>query len=116
MIKEPTSSEDGKQIRTCIKCGDTQTKTVSINGIDCEHDYSNWFTVKQPTLTEEGRQIKTCTKCGNTLMVVLPKLDSSSSSNEKTDSSDCNSTVLSLPLLGILSAAGIVFASKRKHD
>ena len=77
-------------------------RTISLNGIDCEHEYSDWFVVKQPTQTQEGKQIRTCTLCGNTLTQTIPVLteSSSSQSSEEEVAGGCNG-MITLPAIGI---------------
>ena len=57
ITKEPSCTEKGEMIYTCIKCKTTKTKEIAALG----HSYSDEFTVdKEPTCTEVGSKSKHC--------------------------------------------------------
>jgi ribosomal protein S14 len=119
-MKEPTTSADGKQIRTCTTCGVSETRTISINGITCEHEYSDWFIIKKPTQIEEGKQIRTCLLCGNTLTQMIPAIGEGGEDTQTSQievSAGCNA-MLSIPAIGIglLSITTACVLKKRKKD
>lgn len=59
-VTEPTENSMGLMKRQCIRCEETQTKTIPV--LDHVHQYTD--TVTAPTCTEKGYTTHTC-KCGN---------------------------------------------------
>ncbi|MBQ6041986.1 MAG: leucine-rich repeat protein [Oscillospiraceae bacterium] len=57
-----TCETDGKRVRTCSGCGETETEKIAAFG----HSWSDWSTAKDPTCTESGVSRRTCPKCGKT--------------------------------------------------
>ena len=56
---EPTCTEEGEETRTCMRCGETETRAVAALG----HDYVE--TVTEPTCTEKGFTTHKCSRCGD---------------------------------------------------
>ena len=59
-VTEPTENSMGLMKRQCIRCEETQTKTIPV--LDHVHQYTD--TVTAPTCTEKGYTTHTC-KCGD---------------------------------------------------
>ncbi|MBQ7370554.1 MAG: peptidoglycan-binding protein, partial [Blautia sp.] len=51
----------GTQVRTCSRCGETETQTIPATG---QHSWGGWTQTKAPTCAAEGTQIRTCSVCG----------------------------------------------------
>ena len=59
--REATCTEAGEKTRTCSKCNDVQTETVSALG----HDLGALIPSKEPTCTEDGyTEHYHCARCG----------------------------------------------------
>jgi len=71
----PSVDKDGKETRTCTKCGHSEKRALAALGSgdpDCEHAYGEWVITTQPTATQDGGRRRTCTKCGHTQTHTLP--------------------------------------------
>ena len=60
-------THDGKLIRTCSVCGETETITEKALG----HDYHSKVT-KEPTVTQEGIRTYTCSRCNDSYTQIIP--------------------------------------------
>ena len=60
--KAPTCTAAGEEKRTCSKCGNSETRTVSATG----HSWGSWTQTKAPTCSTAGEEKRTCSKCVNT--------------------------------------------------
>ncbi len=57
---EPTCEIDGSRYRTCSKCNETETETISALG----HSYSEeWKTIIKSTCLNDGEEARVCTVC-----------------------------------------------------
>lgn len=70
ILKEATAWEDGKQQRTCLLCGKTETQTIPQT---CQHEYTAWIVTRKPTAWKNGSQTRTCLLCGKTETESIPK-------------------------------------------
>ena len=70
VLKEATKWEDGKQQRTCLLCGETETQTIPQT---CNHSYTTWIVVNKPTAWKEGENARTCLHCGKIETQSVPK-------------------------------------------
>ncbi len=57
---EPGCISDGRQIRTCTVCGETEYQTIPATG----HQFGSWTVDIAATCTENGRNVRICTVCG----------------------------------------------------
>lgn len=71
VTKEPSCTEEGSCLYTCIICGYSYTENIPT----VEHKWGEWKTVKDPTETEMGMQIRTCAVCGMKENSFLPVLE-----------------------------------------
>ena len=131
--KQPTETEYGERIRTCIRCGDTVSELLpktTGGDVNCEHEYSDWYVIKEPTATETGKQIKTCIRCGDTCVEILPLVQDSATSSvdsniESIDSSlgeligdkseGCNASMSGMVLAMTLLGACTIVMKKREE-
>ena len=60
---EATCTSDGKIVKKCSVCGDTQTVVIPKLG----HDLKDKKVTKEATCTEAGSQEGTCSRCGQTV-------------------------------------------------
>ncbi len=65
-VVEPTCTEDGKTVYTCIHCGDSYEEPISAKG----HAYEE--AVTEATCTADGAKVSTCSTCGDVVTEVLP--------------------------------------------
>ncbi|MBR5515726.1 MAG: hypothetical protein IKU52_05945, partial [Clostridia bacterium] len=56
---DATCTENGANIRNCVRCGETESEVISALG----HSWSEW-TKTDATCTENGANIRSCTRCG----------------------------------------------------
>ena len=70
ILKAATAWEDGKQQRTCLLCGKTETQTIPQT---CQHEYTAWIVTRKPTAWKNGSQTRTCLLCGKTETQSIPK-------------------------------------------
>ena len=61
--KKATCTESGSRHKTCSRCGDVVTETISSIG----HTSSDWMTDQEATVYKAGSKHKECTKCGEVL-------------------------------------------------
>ena len=59
VTKEPTC-QAGEEMRTCDRCGYTETREIDPTG---EHSWGDWSVTKEPTC-QEGEESRTCMVCG----------------------------------------------------
>ena len=130
--KQPTETEYGERIRTCIRCGDTISELLpktTGGDVNCEHEYSDWYVIKEPTTTETGKQIKTCIRCGDTCVEILsivqdpqqsvpdiPNVSIDSDIGELVDSvtEGCNASMSGMVLTVTLLGACAIVMKKRE--
>ena len=67
--KYPTCTETGTQVRSCTKCGHTETRSIA----PTLHSYGDWVVTKSPTCTEDGVETRTCPKCNGVETRSIPK-------------------------------------------
>ena len=60
MTTAPTCTEAGVETRTCVACGETETREAAALG----HSLNDWTVTKEPTCTEDGLKTGTCAACG----------------------------------------------------
>lgn len=70
---------DGYTRYTCANCGDSYDENV-IKALG--HAWGDWKTVKEATTSAAGEKQSSCSRCGKTRSEAIPKLESSSSSND----------------------------------
>lgn len=58
-VQDPTCTEQGKEQRTCSRCGKTESKAISALG----HKWGEWKIVKEATPTEAGLRERVCSRC-----------------------------------------------------
>lgn len=74
--------ENGGYTRyTCASCGDSYDEDV-IQALG--HKWGDWETVKEATTSSAGEKQSSCSRCGETRSESIPKLESSSSSDDFT--------------------------------
>ena len=127
-LKQPTETEYGERVKTCLLCFDEVREMLPKTGggdVNCEHEYGDWFVIKQATETETGKQIKTCIRCGDTITEILPAL-SDENVDASMDASDiesiidsaaesCNATIGGMGvMITMLGACAIVM--KKRED
>jgi DNA-directed RNA polymerase subunit RPC12/RpoP len=64
----PTCTEDGYDVYTCTKCGDSYQETRKALG----HAWSEWSIDEPATCTETGKQSRSCSRCGETETQTIP--------------------------------------------
>ena len=52
---------DGREIRTCSRCGETELRLTDATG----HSWSAWSVETKPGCETEGRYVRSCSRCGN---------------------------------------------------
>lgn len=62
ITNEPDCVNGGEEMRRCIMCNVTETRTVDADG----HAWSGWVIISKLTCTTDGVQRRTCTECGVT--------------------------------------------------
>ena len=67
--KYPTCTETGTQVRSCTKCGHTETRSIA----PTLHSYGDWVVTKSATCTEDGVETRTCPKCNGVETRSIPK-------------------------------------------
>ena len=67
--KYPTCTETGTQVRSCTKCGHTETRSIA----PALHSYGDWVVTKSATCTEDGVETRTCPKCNGVETRSIPK-------------------------------------------
>jgi len=60
MAKAASCLEEGSEIRTCKRCGKTETRTVS----KTDHQWSDWHGASAATCGSNGSDERNCTVCG----------------------------------------------------
>lgn len=70
VIKEPTCSENGEQVRFCLKCN---LKEV-LQTAKLDHDYGDWTVTREPTCAYEGSKYRVCGVCGKIDIKPIPVL------------------------------------------
>ena len=97
MLKEPTETEYGERIKTCIRCGDEireKLPKTSGGNVNCQHEYGDWYVLKEPTMTAEGKRIQTCIRCGDTITEILPIIgDETKESIMDSAEENCSSSI-----------------------
>ncbi|MBQ8249019.1 MAG: zinc ribbon domain-containing protein [Clostridia bacterium] len=102
ITKQPTETETGTEIFTCVECGASKTETLAV--LNHTHDYTTWWAddrngythtrfcicgdedteahtfdqgkiTKQPTETETGIKTYTCSECSAEKTETIAKLD-----------------------------------------
>ncbi len=68
VVKEPTCSEEGLIVYTCLDCGETMTEAIPEAG----HVWGEWITVSEPTCTAAGIRVQSCSVCGETVNEEIP--------------------------------------------
>lgn len=58
-MESPTIDKEGRAERTCLKCGETESKTIA--KINHTHTFGEWVVVKEATAEEDGVRERTCT-------------------------------------------------------
>ncbi|MCR4615147.1 MAG: leucine-rich repeat domain-containing protein [Clostridiales bacterium] len=81
---EPTCMAAGAEYKICAVCGESIGEAVTLSKL--AHDFGEWVTVKEPTAYEEGLQERYCKyHCGTKETQVLPKIPTTTVTNEETD-------------------------------
>ncbi len=57
---EATCNADGKIVKKCKICGDTNTQVIPKTN---RHTFGNWVTTKAPTASSDGLETRTCAVC-----------------------------------------------------
>lgn len=57
---EPTCQTEGEATHTCTRCGEAETKALSI----IDHKADGWTIIQEATATMRGIRVKLCTMCG----------------------------------------------------
>ncbi|MGN0262606.1 MAG: hypothetical protein ACI4B9_07205 [Eggerthellaceae bacterium] len=60
VVKEPTCEKDGKETKTCKRCGEEVSRSIDKLG----HDFGKYSVTKEPTCVEEGTETRKCKRCG----------------------------------------------------
>lgn len=58
-MESPTIDKEGRAERTCLKCGEKESKTIA--KINHTHTFGEWVVVKEATADENGIRERTCT-------------------------------------------------------
>lgn len=67
--KEPTCTEAGQWIYTCILCGETKTEEIPATG---RHSWDEGSVTRAPTCVDDGEMTYTCTVCHETKVERIP--------------------------------------------
>ena len=68
--KEATCTKEGKEYRTCLKCGEIETRVVE----KLEHTFADWVITKEATTSSKGTKERTCKECGYKETAAIAKL------------------------------------------
>jgi len=78
---EPTCTQDGAVVRTCVACGEKVEVVLEALG----HDWGPWEVESKATVSEEGAETRTCRRDANhTETRVIPKASSEATSVDVT--------------------------------
>ena len=58
-VTQPTCTENGEKVYTCVHCDDSYSETISALG----HFTGEWTVKTEATCTEEGEYVRYCTTC-----------------------------------------------------
>lgn len=70
VTKEPTCTEKGLRVRTCIDCGEQQTEDLPLT----DHVIADSTVTKEPDCVTAGEETGVCTKCGQSVTVAVDAL------------------------------------------
>lgn len=69
--EEATCGDQGKEIRECQNCDETQTRVIPPTE---DHEWDDWYVIKKATISKTGLKERECWYCGKTQKKTISKL------------------------------------------